>query len=151
MIIKIGEVEWHDLQRQFTFARPGRCAHARLQYIDHGELLKCLDCNDQVSAVWALKHFFTQYQREQERLDGVRAGIKKDETRLVIHRAALAVQDAWRKRTLVPTCPHCHQGILPMDGFGRTGGVSREYYKTAPLRLKRVIELTIPLKDESGE
>ena len=43
MIITIGEVEWHDLQRRLTTPKAGECEHRRLQYIEHGELLKCLD------------------------------------------------------------------------------------------------------------
>lgn len=136
MIIKIGEVEWHDLQRRLTVPKVGQCMHKRLQYIDHGELLKCLDCNEQVTAVWALKHFFTQWQVEKERLDAVRAQIKKDEERLVTHRAALAVQDAWRRKHLVPTCPHCHQGIEVPDGFGRGGAINPKFYKSAPLEFR---------------
>lgn len=135
MIIKIGEVEWHDLQRNLTFANKGQCKHLRLQYMQHGELLKCLDCQDQVSAVWALKYFFTQYQIEKERLEFIKADIKKDEERLVTHRAALAVQDAWRKHHLVPTCPWCSKGILPPDGFGKKGAVNPNYYESKPLKM----------------
>ena len=136
MIIKIGEVEWHDLQRHLTVAKIGACKHLRLQYIDHGELLKCLDCDKQVSAVWALKFFFTQYQVEKERLEAVRTQLKADEERLVTHKAALAVQDAWRRHHLVPTCPHCNKGIMPPDGLGKKGGVNPDHYPCKPLEMR---------------
>lgn len=116
----------------------------RLQYIEHGELLKCLDCEKQVSAVWALKHFFTHYQVERERLDALRAELIKDEARLVTHKAALAVQDAWRKRHLVPTCPHCHKGILPSDSFGKTGAVNPDFYEAKPLELRPNLKAVEP-------
>jgi hypothetical protein len=135
MIIKIGEVEWHDLKRQVTYAKTGECEHKRLQYIEHGELLKCLDCEKQISAVWALKHFFTQYQEEEERLKAIRFGIEQDRARLVTHKAALAVQNAWRKKHTVPTCPHCHKGILPPDGLGPSS-VNPKYYECKPLEMK---------------
>lgn len=136
MIIKIGQTEWHDLQRKLTMPKSGECEHRRLQYIEHGELLKCLDCDKQVSAIWALKYFFTEYQVEKERLEIIKNQIKADEERLVIHRAALAVQDAWRKKNMVPICPHCNQGISPMDGFGKKGAVNPSHYKTAHLKMK---------------
>jgi hypothetical protein len=135
MIIRIGEVEWHDLQRHLTVPKIGACKHLRLQYIDHGELLKCLDCDKQISAVWALKFFFTQYQVEKERLEAVRTQLKADEERLVTHKAALAVQDAWRRHHLVPTCPHCNKGIMPPDGLGKKGAVNPDYYESRPLKM----------------
>ncbi|MDE3022711.1 MAG: hypothetical protein KGI54_12775 [Pseudomonadota bacterium] len=34
--------------------------------------------------------------------------------------AARAVEKAWRVRDMVPSCPHCHAGILPEDGLGKS-------------------------------
>lgn len=143
MIIKIGEVEWHDLKRQLTMPSPVAkdCPHHRLRYIEHGELLVCLDCDKQVSAIWALRLYFTQHQMQEERRSAQQEQLKKDEARLVTHRAALAIQDAWRKKKLTPTCPHCHKGIEPPDGFGRSGGVNPKYYRTAPLLMKPTLAL----------
>ena len=120
IVIRIGETEWYSLQRQFTSARDGECQHKRLQYIDHGELILCLDCEKQLSAVWALKRYFTEYERACERREDQEAQIKADSEKLVVHRAALAVQDAWRALKFVPTCPHCHKAITPPDGFGNS-------------------------------
>lgn len=135
MIITIGQVEWHDLQKHLTFARKGECEHKRMKYIEHGELLKCIDCDQYVSAVWALKHFFTHYQMEKDRLEFIKAQIKADEERLVTHRAALAVQDAWRRHHLVPTCPFCNKGISPPDGFGKKGAINPDHYESKPLKM----------------
>jgi hypothetical protein len=146
MIIKIGEVEWHDLQRKVTFARGDACKHLRLQYIEHGELLECKDCNKQVSAVWALKVFFTQYEVEKEKLERMQAQIKADEERLVTHRAALMVQDAWRRRKMVPSCPHCHKGIEPPDGFGKSQ-LNPNYYPSLPMEMRPNLEI---VKDEEA-
>jgi hypothetical protein len=33
MIIKIGEAEWHELQRKITMAPPGECEHKRLKWL----------------------------------------------------------------------------------------------------------------------
>lgn len=138
MIIKIGEVEWHDLKRQLTHANAVHkdCPHNRLRYVEHGEYILCLDCDKQVSAVWALRMYFTQHQMQEERRQHEKEQIAADSEKLVLHRAALAVQTAWRKRHLVPTCPHCSKGILPPDGFGKGGAVNPQYYECKPLVMK---------------
>lgn len=144
MIIQIGKMEWHDLKRQITKAntQKGECPHKRIQYIEHGEMLLCRDCGKQVSAVWALKAYFTEYVIWRESFNAEVEAFRKEQERAVIHRAALAVQDAWRKKNLTPTCPHCHKGIEPPDGFGKTGAVNRNYYETLPMEMKPNLQLT---------
>jgi hypothetical protein len=126
MIIKIGEVEWHDLKRRMTWPNNGECPHKRLQYIDHGELVKCLDCDKQVTAVWALQMYFSQHERQKELLAVQQDNLRKDLEKTVVHRAALIVQDAWRRLKFVPTCPHCRKPIMPPDGFGKSATRSKE-------------------------
>lgn len=148
MIIKLGEIEWSNIKvRRYARPKDKECAHLHLEYTEHGEVLKCKDCNVQVSARWALEIFFGQLESERENLDLRAARVKADEERLLIHRAALAVQDAWRKRDLVPICPHCSQGIEPCDGFGKKGAVSRSHYKTAPLLFRAPLQV---VEEEKG-
>jgi hypothetical protein len=117
-VIKVGEAEWEDMKRQVTFAKPGECQHLHLKYVEHGEQLICKDCDHQVTAIWALLMYFTQHQREKERLECERMALEEDKAKQIIHRAALLVQDAWRRIKFTPTCPHCSKPISPPDGFG---------------------------------
>lgn len=126
ILVSIGETEWHDLKRLHSFPRSEECAHKRLQYVEHGELLLCLDCDKQVGAIWALRMYFTQVEREKEKLAAERTELEADTKKAVIHRAALAVQDAWRRRKYLPTCPHCRKPIEPSDRFGRSGTTQKE-------------------------
>jgi hypothetical protein len=105
-----------------------------MQYIEHGELVLCLDCEKQLSAVWALQHYFTEHSRAREQREAQIAQLKADEERLIVHRAALAVQDAWRAHKYVPTCPHCHKGIGAPDGFGKSH--TREKESALPLIMR---------------
>ena len=43
----------------------------------------------------------------------------------VVHKAAIILQNAWRKKKMVPSCPHCDRGIFPEDELGRST-VSKE-------------------------
>ena len=138
-IITIGEVEWHDLKKQFTHPPQGECEHKRLQYIEHGELIKCLDCDKQVSAVWALRMYFTHHQAVEERIEAERKKLSDDLAKSVVHRAALAVQDAWRRLKFVPTCPHCRKPILAPDGFGKS--CTRNNDSAKPLILRPNLEI----------
>ena len=140
ILIQIGEMEWHDLKRQFSLPRLKECAHKRLQYVEHGELLLCLDCEKQISAVWALRMYFTQYLHEKERLEAERAQLDADAAKLIVHRAALRVQDAWRRRKYLPTCPHCWKPIEPTDRFGGCG--------TSQLHLAKPLQLVEPVPTE---
>jgi hypothetical protein len=144
-VIRVGEVEWHDLKRQITIPATGECPHKRLRYSEHGEFIDCLDCSKQVSAVWALRMYFTQHQMEAERLEAIRAELDKDLKTAIIHRAALAVQNAWRRLKFVPTCPHCYKPISPPDGFGKS--LTRSGSGALPLVMKSnltLVESEIP-------
>jgi hypothetical protein len=137
MIIKLGQVEWKNI-RSKIYAHPklGECAHLHLEYTEHGELLLCSDCKMQISARWALEIFFGQYEQEKCRLDAREAQLKAYEEKAVIHRASLAVQHAWRRRHLVPTCPHCGKGIMPCDGLVKGSAVNPDHYHAKPLDMK---------------
>jgi len=134
MIIHLGETEWHDIRRRLTFAPEKGCQHKRLQYIEHGELLLCLDCKNQVTAVWALQHFFYQYERQKEKLESESKRLQEERKKQVVHRAALKFQEMVRKRKYFPTCPHCFKAIELNDQLF-SGGKSKDYYKSEALPL----------------
>lgn len=146
MIIQLGETEWHDIKRKFTLPNIGGCSHKRLQYMEHGELLLCLDCEKQVTAVWALQMYFTQYVREKEKIEAERAALKAEREKQVVHRAALKFQEMIRSRTSYPSCPHCFKAI-ELNTF-LTGSKSKDYYEHEALPLIMTPKLDIVRKNE---
>lgn len=134
-LVKVGIQEWIGFKRLHTFAKDGSCAHRQLTFEENGEIVRCGDCGVQVSATWALRLVLTQCEDAWDRLKSERSALEEDKKKAVILRAALRVQRAWRSRYMVPTCPHCHQGILPGDGFGE-GSVNPDYYPAKPIEFR---------------
>lgn len=135
-VIKIGSLqEWCGFKRCHTLPATGACAHRRLDFEENGEIVNCGDCGKQVSAVWALRLLLTLCEDEWQKIKSARTALEEDEQKAITLRAALRVQHAWRRRHLVPSCPHCHRGILPGDGFGN-GAVNPDYYPSKPIEFR---------------
>lgn len=115
-IISIGE---------FQIARKGagkrltetQCRHKHLQ-LEDGDVVRCADCNVQVSAYWALESIAFDWGMMQAKLEHEKtllAEAKKKEVHLL---AARAIEKVWRSKDMLPCCPHCGVGIAPEDGLG---------------------------------
>jgi hypothetical protein len=97
-----------------------QCPHLNLTMDDHGQCVECDDCGAQLSAYWVLNMFrdryekaFTQLGHKEQRLEQLR----QDNLHLI---AAKKVEAVWRKRDVLPCCPHCGEGIAASDGLGET-------------------------------
>lgn len=118
-IIQIGD---------FSVARKGRvdrfdrqkCKHLRVELNDHGETVTCVDCGVQVSAYWALDMVAERIKSEWSKLQGAKDRLAEDKSASLHLVAARAVEKAWRKRDMVPCCPHCGEGVSAADGFGQS-------------------------------
>jgi hypothetical protein len=118
------------------------CPHLRLLFDENGHTVECKDCGKEVSAWWAFISIVERFQHEWDKLKAAQSALEKAEARVLTHKAAIIVEDAWRRHKYVPTCPHCSKPILPVDKFG-LGGMSREYAEASakPLKLKANLEL----------
>jgi hypothetical protein len=123
-VIQIGDFLMRR-KRQNSWPQPGVCQHKSLEYDDNGQVVTCKDCGTRVEAYWALVQVVEQWTRMMEKLRTQADRINQTAAATIHTRAALRVEEAWRKRRMVPSCPHCHRGILPTDGFG-SSFVNRE-------------------------
>jgi len=111
----------------FSLARKNRggyapiseCAHKHLTLDDTGDVVRCVDCNTQVSAYWALTMLAEEYNRQWCRLQSGKQALEEAKAKDIHLLAAQRVEKAWRSRSMVPSCPHCNRGIFPQDGFGK--------------------------------
>lgn len=113
-VVDIGEFR---LTRSRTFTFDG-CKHKHLTLNDEGEFVTCDDCKMQVGTYAALRMLVERWDLLQERLNRQQAAIAEAAGKTIGLRAAQRVEQAWRSRTMVPTCPHCSAAIFPEDGFG---------------------------------
>lgn len=115
-IVNIGDVR--ITRTRMGYERKQECQHRVLTFDEHGEVVTCDVCKTQVSAFWAVKMLAGVYA---EQLAKVEAGARRLAEAMAKDLSLLAaqrVEKAWRSRTMVPTCPHCHEPIFPQDGFG---------------------------------
>lgn len=119
------QIEELRIRRERKTYASGKCKHMNLTTDDEGEIVMCDDCGKQVSAFWALQMVAEHYAKAMHKLERDKAAHAASTAKGVTLRAAQRVEQAWRSRTMVPTCPHCKTGIFAEDGFGQTQ-VSRE-------------------------
>lgn len=116
-VISIGD--W-KIQRngEHRFQAEGDCDHRHLELDERGDVVRCVKCKTQVSAFWAIKMISEQYDLSLRKLAGEREILKRAKEESLHLLASKKVEKAWRRRDLVPGCPHCGRGILPEDGLG---------------------------------
>lgn len=115
-VVQIGEARVR-LRGGLGF-RDDRCKHKNLTYDDNGEIVTCDDCSARVSAFWAMKMLMEHYETAISNVKHREKAIAEETSRSIHLLAARKVEAAWKKRNMVPCCPHCWAGILPEDGFG---------------------------------
>ena len=129
------------------FSTDKGCPHLHLYFDENGQTVECTDCKKQVTAWWALMAMARGLESQRNRIEAERKQIEEEKARNLTHKAAIAVEDAWRRHKYIPTCPHCFKPITPQDGFGMRGGiVSKEHYgqSALPLQMKPVLEIVEP-------
>jgi len=114
-VVEIGEFRLTRSRREFFDTG---CKHLHTTIDSEGDVVTCDDCKQQLSAVWVLRSLCDSYVKAQERLAALQSSVREVAAKQVGMKAAQQVEKAWRSRSMVPTCPHCHEAIFPEDGFG---------------------------------
>lgn len=107
-----------DLQFSRKAWSSKECLHRNISLDRNGGVVKCLDCNESLSAFWALSELVTRYEATLLYLENAKKEVSELQEKNLSLKAAKIVEQAWRSKTMVPTCPHCTKAIFPTDGFG---------------------------------
>lgn len=116
-VIEFGNLKLRRAERA-TRSTQDQCKHYHMTLDDNGDIVTCDDCGKQLSAYWALRLLTDQYQEAWRKVSARGERIQQEAKESLHLRAARRVEKAWRSRTMVPTCPHCHEAIFPEDGLG---------------------------------
>jgi hypothetical protein len=116
----VTDIEQLRITRKNSLNRQDECQHQHMTMDFNGETVTCDDCGKALSAFWVLNRFTEQFRRAREALTARQAALAASEQKTLHLRAAQEVEQAWRSRTMVPTCPHCNEAIFAGDGFGRS-------------------------------
>lgn len=101
------------------------CPHKQVELDDHGQIVKCTKCGEVVSAYWYLQLIASEWGEITRQHEAKADELKADLEAGLTLQAARRVEQAWRRRSTMPACPHCHRGISQHDRFGASC-VSRE-------------------------
>lgn len=123
-VIEIGALR---IQRDQIRAINGKpvCRHQSLTLSREGHVIRCNDCGDQVEPFWAFEQLVDSYNNAQQEFSRKVARHSEEMAQGIATKAARRVEEAWRSRSTVPTCPHCNEAIFAHDGFGGAA-VSRD-------------------------
>jgi len=105
-------------RRRGRYREKGDCRHLAIIVDADGWTVECQKCKAHVSAAWWIAEYLQEIVAAADIVKDDRTRLREEEGKSLVHRAALALQKAWRSRTSVPTCPHCAKVITPEDKFG---------------------------------
>lgn len=111
-VIQFADLEIRRVVKDFSL-----CQHKRLLFSTKEQTVECKDCKANISPFSAFLSLVEQHQEAYASIRRERDKDISDAERLLL-RATRLVDEAWRSRNLVPTCPHCYAGISPEDRFG---------------------------------
>ena len=115
-VIHIGDYRF--THKRDLLPQKDACEHINTTLDDNGELVLCNDCGAHLSAYWVLKRMLSEYSRGANRLRNATNDLNSLREKNISLLSARKVEKTWRNRTMIPSCPHCHAGIFPTDGFG---------------------------------
>lgn len=103
-----------------------KCKHKSKTYCLEDRVIRCADCGDQLSAFDSLVEALRDIETIRRDLKWEKKQLQEDKDHNFHLIAARKAEKAWRKRGMVPVCPHCAEAIFPKDGFGDRN-INREY------------------------
>lgn len=111
-VVDIGD---YRVSRGMTRRPFSACHHRRLTYDTQERRIWCQDCERDVEPFDAFTGLVQPYDAALKSLERKREAIEEAEKFQARSLAAKAIDKAWRKRSSVPACPHCHNGLFPED------------------------------------
>jgi hypothetical protein len=107
--------------------RPVRtCRHHGLRYDPRERRVWCADCETDVEAFDAFTLLVEHFDRAQKKAKRLLDEANEAQTFQLRSIAAKKMDEHWRRRNMVPACPHCSAGLWPED-VNRMGSVGKEY------------------------
>lgn len=123
-VVDIGD---YRVSRGMTRRPTSSCHHARLAYDSRERRIWCKDCEHVVDPFDAFTGLVEQYDRALKDLERREQRIVEAERFNVRLLATKEIEKAWRSRNMVPSCPHCRNGLFPEDFKAGVSLISRDY------------------------
>ena len=111
-VVDIGD---YRVSRGMTRRTFSGCHHRRLTYDKSERRIWCRDCERDVEPFDAFLGLVEGWDRAWQSMERKRKEVAEAAKFKVRSLAAKAIDKAWRKRSMVPACPHCNHGLFPED------------------------------------
>lgn len=125
-VVDIGDIR---VARGLTRRPKDACAHLNIVFDDRERRIWCSDCEQDLEGYDAFVLLARKFYTAEARLSARRAQLQKDEQVSLVSRAAKALDRYWRRRDMVPVCPHCCKALLPEDVVDKVKGMSKSLAK----------------------
>ncbi|WP_182422040.1 hypothetical protein [Aureimonas sp. ME7] len=131
-VVDIGDLR---VSRGLTRRPVSSCRHGRMVYDQNERRIWCKDCERDVDPFDAFVGLIEYYSGALKTLERDRKQVEEAKAFQLRSRAAKAMDEAWRSRTMVPMCPHCSNGLFPEHFANGCGSMlGRDY---AEMRLRK--------------
>lgn len=111
-VVQIGDLR---VARGLTRRPLSSCRHQNMVYDSGERRVWCSDCETEVEPFDALIGLVEQMDGHIEKLKRREREVRESESFALRSRAAKVMDDAWRRTSMAPLCPHCRGAILPED------------------------------------
>lgn len=124
-VVDIGDIR---VARGLTRRPMSSCPHRQLHYDTAERRIWCADCETDVEPFDAFKILVEHFHDAEQKLERRAQEIAAAEDHALISIAAKEIDKAWRKKKMVPACPHCRAPLFPEDfKNGIKAAYGREY------------------------
>lgn len=128
----------YRVSRGFSRRHPASCIHKNMVYDLQERRIWCKDCETNVEGFDAFKTIVESFNSAVKRLKRRQEEVFAAENHNLISIAAKIIDEAWRKKNMIPCCPHCDRGLAPEDfKHGIVHFVGKEFDNAIRKKLKK--------------
>ena len=125
--VKVVDIGDYRVARGFSRREFSTCPHRHMVYDEKERRIWCRDCERDVEPFDAFLNLVGDVDRVKKRLKAQQDRLDEAERFQARSLAAKAMDKAWRKRSMVPACPHCSEGLFPEDFKHGVSMLGRDY------------------------
>lgn len=124
-IVDIGDIR---VARGKSRRPQSSCRHSQLNYDTAERRIWCRECETNIEPFDAFEMLVKQFHSAAESIERRDQEVKDAEAHALVSLAAKEIDKAWRRKKMVPACPHCREPLFPEDfKDGIKASYGREY------------------------
>lgn len=123
-VVDIGDLR---IARGMSRRPHSSCQHPQLHYDNHERRIWCKDCERNIEPFDAFRMLVDRYGAALDNIKRREQALREAEAFKVRTIAAKKMDEAWRHRDMVPSCPYCHNGLLPEDFKAGISMIDKEF------------------------